>query len=152
MSDRAPLQVHIPAGLPTEVHTRIVDVLGEFGFDIYVDPAEQQTKFLNDEVVLGSEDDAHEMLQQVIADTGVDFAYRIWQDPKYDFNGALIWHTPGLEDFTSDATAVGDVIVDATLLVAAARDSGNNGEDIRALVLNVTGAAHMDRLVYPQPS
>jgi len=45
----------------------------------------------------GSADELAGRLQALITETGKEFAYRLWEDPKYEWLGSVHVHLPGVE-------------------------------------------------------
>lgn len=75
----------------------------------------------------------------VIAAKLPDFAYHVWEDPKYEYLGSSYMHVPEVGDFNGDCDSDGKVVVDTTEVaewVAKATDLSA----LQAEVAKLTGA------------
>lgn len=58
-----------------------------------------------------------------------DFAFEVYEDPKYEWLGSIYMHTPGADDFLGECDADGQVVINATVLIELV----NQAESLDAL-------------------
>jgi len=68
-------------------------------------------KLTIDEIPVGYSEDLFNAVLAVIAETGIDFRFRLWEDPKYEWLGTMHYHIPGMTDVSRDCGTDGDIKV-----------------------------------------
>lgn len=70
-----------------------------------------------EEMPCGYSDDLFNKIVAVIKETGVDFRFRLWEDPAYQWLGNMHYHIPGLVDVSSDCDSNGVIQVSGQSIV-----------------------------------
>lgn len=70
-----------------------------------------------------------------------DFPWQINDEPAYEYLGSIVFHTPGLTNFTGMCDADGTVIVDTGWLLKTVEDA-TDLEDLKTLVRKESALAH----------
>ena len=64
-----------------------------------------------EDIPVGYSEDLFNAVLAVIAETGIDFRFRLWEDPKYEWLGTIHYHIPGMGDVSAECATDGDVQV-----------------------------------------
>jgi hypothetical protein len=64
-----------------------------------------------EEISVGYSEDLFLAVLAVIEETGIDFRFRLWEDPKYEWLGTIHYHIPGITDVSAECSTDGDIRV-----------------------------------------
>lgn len=70
------------------------------------------------EIPVGYSEDLFEAIMAVQKETGIDFRFRLWEDPKYEWLGTMHYHIPGLDDASAPCGTDGDIRVSGNDIAA----------------------------------
>jgi hypothetical protein len=70
-----------------------------------------------EEIPCGYSDALFTAVRAVVQETGIDFRFRLWEDPAYQWLGTMHYHIPGLNDVSSDCDANGQILVNGPSIV-----------------------------------
>jgi hypothetical protein len=70
-----------------------------------------------EEIPVGYSEDLFLAVLAVQEETGIDFRFRLWEDPKYEWLGTMHYHIPGMTDVSADCNTGGDVMVSGHSIV-----------------------------------
>jgi hypothetical protein len=117
VSDRSALTLRFKAdGMSDDLLKAIISAIGFDPDDQYTMRDAREGELMDEETALGTDDDWFTALLDLIEngredrDSGEmipvqDFPFATLQDPKYEYNGTLRKHTPGLPDYVAAASA-----------------------------------------------
>lgn len=151
MGDRTSLQMQAVTD-DAELRAQIRDAFEEYsGSDVWQDdwahdgPATGNAWFVGSaESACGSSDELAARLQVLIEETGKEFAYRVWEDPKYEWLGAVHIHLPGVEpDHHGDCDSNGSTVLNHSQIRALVAAAGGH-DHLTASLLQASGADHHD--------
>ena len=74
-------------------------------------------KLTIDEIPCGYSDDLFNAVLAVIKETGIDFRFRIWEDPKYEWLGTMHYHIPEMANVSAECDTGGDIRVSGQTIV-----------------------------------
>jgi hypothetical protein len=68
-------------------------------------------KLTIEEIPVGFSGDLFEAVLAVIEETGIDFRFRLWEDPKSEWMGTIHYHIPGMSNVSAECGQDGDIRV-----------------------------------------
>ena len=72
-----------------------------------------------EEIPCGYSDDLFNAILAVIKETGIDFRFRLWEDPKYEWLGTMHYHIPGMDDVSASCGTGGDIQISGQAITDA---------------------------------
>lgn len=165
MGDRSNLNLTVRGATDPRVRAAVVELFESYagprsdGFGSYYEDEEDSAAGSLDlgahEVRVGSVDELDEALQALVTDGTEDengdhvlvedFAWQLYDEPEYDWNGDLRVHVPGLPDFSAECDANGSPIIAPPFLVQLV-DDATDLDALRRRIRAVTGTDHDEAL------
>lgn len=78
-------------------------------------------------------------LGALIGEHGTEFAYAIWQDPKYEYDGRALFHVPGVGDHETGCDGQGNEHVPTDAVWRAADEHHGDAAGLAAAIDALTG-------------
>lgn len=112
MSDSTNVRIEA-RGVPKDLRERVRAVMEEHVYNVHHEEFWDEDDFPDAATIagegrVGATDDI-ETAFQALRDEFGDFAYAVFEDPKYEFDGSATYHVPAVGDFTGNANADGEV-------------------------------------------
>lgn len=162
MGDRSNFNLWVPKvpdGIPVDHLISMFEVYAGDRGSFYVEDTENGGLLLGaNDVSVGSVDSLNADLQQLIAegfDDGetqlppTDFAYRVNDEPAYEYLGSIVLHVPGMEDLAAECDADANVVLNNNHLLKLVEDASDL-TSLRTEIRRITGENHYDAMRRPR--
>lgn len=153
MADRTYMRLEVK-GVAPQIQETVGDVIKqwvdfEFATDRWV---EGGATFSEYEISVGTLTEIARVLDQLIDESQLPFAYAIWEDPKYEYDGDCIYNVPDVGRINQGCNADGQVHVTASALHDLIDVCRKMAWDLPAQIETLTGRKVLDAWENYSPS